>query len=107
MNLVLSKKQESKKLNLSELKCKLCDTKFASAILQQTHFIEQNIFCKDCKKCHYADTEDGLDEDQCAEHNIVIDKFRCEECIFSGKNETGLKIHMAAKHKDQMKLISG
>ena len=35
-------------------------------------------------------------------HDLVVNLFRCPECIFPGKNETGLKNHMAANHKESV-----
>ena len=81
----------------SKFKCNLCHIRFASAIEQQTHFIEQPIYCKDCSKCHDSDTENWPAEDQCAKHNLF---FRCLKCFFLGKTETGLNMHMARKHKE-------
>ena len=36
----------------------------------------------------------------CHKHNYVVDLHRCPKCTFTCKNETGLKIHMNARHKE-------
>ena len=91
----------------NKFKCKLSHIKLASASEKQTHFIEQNILCKDCVQCNYSFTENTPAEELCKKHDLVIDFYRCPECIFSGKNETGFQIHMAAKHKESVNSNSG
>ena len=62
-------------------------------------------YCNDCNKCQYVNT-DNIPEEECLEHNYVVDLYRCPKCMFTGKNYTGLKIHMNAKHKEATKYIS-
>ena len=46
---------------------------------------------------------DDIPEDECLEHNYVVDMYICQKCMFTCKNDTGLKIHMTAKHKEATK----
>ena len=89
-------KKKSQKNNST---CKLCNIAFESVSLLQTHFEEDIAYCKDCNKCQFVNT-DNIPEEECLKHNYVVDLHRCPKCIFTGKNETGLKIHMNAKHKE-------
>ena len=81
----------------SKFKCHLCHIRFPSALEQQTHFIDQNIFCKDCHKCNFSHTKNRPAQDQCGKHSLF---FKCLKCFFLGKTKRGLNIHMARKHKE-------
>ena len=96
--IALKKKRKSRtKLTLSA-----SYATFETASLFLTHFVEDIAYCNDCKKSQPFNT-DNIPEEECLEHNYVVDLYRCPKCMFTGKNYTGLKIHMNAKHKEATK----